>query len=517
MPNILKMEQKLLIEQLLKLGWSYRRIERETRHRRETIARYDLSHPQNQEAKAAKVPAESASSPESRPKCPPTEEGQSKPSRRSLAAPYHKIISEKLEVGLTAQRIYQDLVTEHNFTDAYDSVKRYVRKLKLTAPRVYARIHTTAGEEAQVDFGQGAPTLKNSRYMRPWLFKMVLSYSRHSYEEVVWQQDIETFIRCHERAFASFPGVPGLIRLDNLKSGVLNAHLYEPILNPVYAAFAAHAGFIPLPCLPRKPEHKGKTESGVGYTQDNALKGLKFDSLEAQNAHLRHWNKTWARTRIHGTTKKQVWKLFTEKEQTALKALPEQSFQFFKPGHRKVHPDAHIEVARAYYSVPHHFIGQSLTVHYNSLWVKVFDGTQRVAFHRTTQPGRFQTEKPHLPAHKTMTVKDFENKLLRQATDIGPHCKLWALKALQVRDRLAFRPIQGVLRLKDKYTPKHLDWACDQALKLNSVRYTTIKALCEDQPQEQQEEVNCQHKLLQEHEIIRSLQGYQSYLDTLEQ
>ncbi len=58
MANILKMEQKLLIQELLKLGRSYRRIEKETGHRRETIAKYDPDHPQNQESKSAKVPTE---------------------------------------------------------------------------------------------------------------------------------------------------------------------------------------------------------------------------------------------------------------------------------------------------------------------------------------------------------------------------------------------------------------------------------------------------------------------------
>jgi transposase len=56
---------------------------------------------------------------------------------------------------------------------------------------------------------------------RSWLFKMTLSFSRHSYEELVFRQDFETFVHCHENAFKSFGGVPETIKLDNLKSGVL--------------------------------------------------------------------------------------------------------------------------------------------------------------------------------------------------------------------------------------------------------------------------------------------------------
>jgi len=122
---------------------------------------------------------------QNRPKCPPTSsiENLQKPTRRSAAADYDKIIRKKITSGLTAQRIYQDLVSEKDFKNSYECVKRYVRKLKCKEPEVFARIHTAPGEEGQVDFGKGAPTLKNGRYMDSWLFKMVLSFSRHSYEE----------------------------------------------------------------------------------------------------------------------------------------------------------------------------------------------------------------------------------------------------------------------------------------------------------------------------------------------
>ena len=53
MANVLKMDRQVLVQQLIELGWSYRRIERETGIRRETIARYD-----QQRSKAANVPAE---------------------------------------------------------------------------------------------------------------------------------------------------------------------------------------------------------------------------------------------------------------------------------------------------------------------------------------------------------------------------------------------------------------------------------------------------------------------------
>ena len=521
MANILKMDKTILIQQLLQLGWSYRQIERETGIRRETIAKYDP-----QRSKPAKVPTDCPAVVENRPKCPPGvfDTGISTvspvptrlPTRVSTAAVYTEQIVQKLELGLSAQRIYQDLRTDFAFPGSYDSVKRFVRKFKVRTPHLVGHMHASPGEEAQVDFGRGAPILKNGRYQRPWFFKIVLSYSRHSYEEVVWKQDVETFIRCHEHAFTDFGGVPALIRYDNLKSGVLDANLFEPELNPLYAEFAKHSGFVPLPCLPRKPEHKGKTESGVGYTKDNALKGLKFQSLDEANAYLRNWNKTWARTRIHGTTKRQVWAVFIHEDQPALKPLPSTPFAFFQIGQRTVLDDGHIEVKGAYYSVSHKLIGQRVQVRFNAEIVKILLDNKVVAFHRTIEPGRFSTNKEHLPEGFCRTIEETKRYLLARLAEIGPHCQQAGEEIILARGQLGFRAIRGILQLYKKYSAETLEQACGQARQIHSVRYHTIKALCENR-QYGLDLDDGRTAFLQRHEIIRPPQEYQQYAQSLQQ
>lgn len=496
MGNVLKMEKRHQIKALLKLNWSYRAIERATGIRRETISKYD-------HRKAAKVPTDKDSKPVN---CPPIP--------RSSAFRFDQEIKAGIEHGLTAQRIYQDLRTEHDAEISYDAVKRYVRKLKKRNPSVYARLHCPPGKEAQVDFGQAAPTLKGSGYRKPWLFKLTLSNSRHSYEEAVWHQDVETFIRCHEHAFQALGGVPETILLDNLKSGVLKANLYEPELNPVYRQFAQHYGFLPLPCLPGKPEHKGKVEAGVKYTQDNALKGLRFKSLEDQNAHLKNWNRTWARTRIHGTTKQQVWAMFC-KERPFLKALPERIFEYFKIGERTVHADAHIEVAKSYYSVPHNHIGKRVIVHFNSIWVKVFGKENGqpclIAYHRTIIPGRFRTDSKHLPDNKAFSEASYTRYLRQKAELIGPGCSRWVKEAMEKRKQQAYRPIQGVLSLTKKYGNETVNQACLRAIAFGSFRYHTVKRMCEES-----RTMRIPHEgFIQQDEIIRDTCEYQQYLDLL--
>ena len=61
-----------------------------------------------------------------------------------------------LNRGRNAMAIWQDLVTEHGFERGYQSVKRFVHKLRpAELPQAHPVIVTAPGEEAQVDYGTG--------------------------------------------------------------------------------------------------------------------------------------------------------------------------------------------------------------------------------------------------------------------------------------------------------------------------------------------------------------------------
>ena len=295
--------------------------------------------------------------------------------RRFAAAPYRTTITEKLDAGLTRQRIWQDLVEEFGYGASYESVKRFVRTL---APvrRAVGVFHCAPGAEAQIDFFRGAPTLdpRTGEWRRPWVFRMTLGHSRHGYEEPVWDQKLETFLRLHERAFRDVGGVPAVVRHDNLKAAVVRACFYDPDSHDVYVAFARHWGFTPLPTQPRRPQENGKQERSGGYVKNNALAGRQFESLDAHNAHLRHWNRTIARLRIHGTTRRQVWTHFVEVEQPALRPLAADPFPLFSAGERTVHADGHVEVDGSFYPVPLALLGRRVRVRWDAHLVRVFDG-----------------------------------------------------------------------------------------------------------------------------------------------
>ncbi len=98
--------------------------------------------------------------------------------------------------------------------------------------------------------------------------------------------------------FECWGGVTQVVVFDCAKLAVTQADWYDPELNPKIVEFCRHYNVTFLPTRPRTPRHKGKVERGVGYDKSNALRGRTFESLQAQNDHLPHWERHTADTRI---------------------------------------------------------------------------------------------------------------------------------------------------------------------------------------------------------------------------
>jgi transposase len=426
------------------------------------------------------------------------------PPPRSSAAAYHEVIVAKLERGLSVQRIWQDLVECYGYGHSYESVKRYVRGLKRTG-RVVGVYHSAPGQEGQIDFFRGAPTLhpESGQWRRPHVFRMTLGCSRHGYEEAVWDQRLETFLRCHENAFIDFGGVPEVIRHDNLKSGVVRACLYDPDVHDVYCAFAEHWGFVSLPTRPRNPQESGKQERSGGYVKDNALKGRRFESLDEQNAHLRRWNRTIARLRIHGTTRKQVWAHFIETEKPALKPIPAERFAFFESGTRVVHQDGHVEVRGAFYPAPVHLVGQRVRIRHDASLVKLYHDNVLVTVHVRQEPGCYAPRHRSDPAAPSASQERFMANLLGRCERVGDALKRWADEALEERGVRAIRLIQGVLRLTREHPRERLLQVAEIATTNRLFRYRDIKRLAEHAA-----ERTTPRQLTVTHDAIRSMDAY---------
>ena len=504
MSNQLKMATIQAILSLRAQRWSFRRIARELGIHRDTVARYVRVAEANP-AKAPLGPSETANAGQS---LPGPADAAASPGR-SLCEPWREVILAKLASNLSAQRIYQDLAAEQGFGGSYYSVKRFVRKLVAATPLPFRRMECEAGQEAQVDFGKGAPIVgADGRRRRTHLFRIVLSHSRKAYAEVTFRQTTEDFLRALENAFWQFGGVPKTLVIDNLKAAVSRADWFDPDLNPKLLSFAQHYGTVILPTRPRTPRHKGKTERGVGYAQDNGLKARQFATLQEQNEYLLHWETSIADQRIHGTTRQQVGRVFAAVERSALLPLPRERFPSFQEARRIVSRDGHIEVAKAYYSAPPEYLGRTVWARWDGRTVRIFNGRlEQIALHLRREPGRFSTLGEHLAPEKINSIERGATWLLAKAEGVGPQAHAWAAALLKTRGIEGLRTLQGLLALSKRYPSQDLDRACQTALSYDAFRLRTLRQLLKHRAAEQQP-----LPLLDEHPIIRPLTDYGSWV-----
>ena len=514
MSNVLSQEKKEQVIALGRLGWSLRRIEQATGVRRETAGRYlrgagiAVRPPGGWGKRAPAKPAnEVTTDPESRK---PSVEGlpgpeTSKPAievttdseaqNRAIAElrepgstsgsgcePYREIIERDLSRGRNGMAIWQDLVSDHGFANSYQSVKRFVGKLRGSqGPQAAGIIQTGPGEEAQVDYGTGPMVRdpKTGKYRRTRLFVMTLGYSRKAVRLLTFKSSSRIWAELHETAFRRLGGSPRFIILDNLREGVIVPDYYDPTLNPLFKDVLAHYGVVAMPCRVRDPDRKGKVESGVGHAQKTPLKGQRFENMDQAQAYLDRWETRWADTRIHGTTKRQVAAMFAE-EKPSLLPLPLEPFRYYQYGTRVVHLDGCVEVEAAYYGLPPGWIGRSVDVQWDTLHIRILDPEthQLLREHVRQKRGGYRVRPADNPKKTPLTTVQLLDRARRVGSQVGTLCE-----AIHQREgEGGIRRILGVISLAKKYGVPALEDAAAAALELHVYQYRFVRRYLERKP-----------------------------------
>ena len=385
-------------------------------------------------------------------------------------------IMKWLEDNLSGVRIHEKM-QEEGIKVGYSTVKDYICKIK-KRDNIFIRMHTLPGEEAQVDFGYLGYTLYQGKKKKTWVFNMRLSYSRLDYYEIVYDQRVETFIQCHINAFNYFGGIPQYIKIDNLKAAILKANFYEPIYQELYKNFADHYGFHPLPCRVRRPNDKGKVESGIKYVKNNFFLGRTFRGEKDLKERLFKWN-TRGNHRIHGTTRKVPQEVFEKEEKMKLKPLPLEEFKLVKVGTRKVYHDCHIYVDYNYYSVPFSYVGRQVEIELSKNLLKVFYQGKEITVHpRLSGKGKFSTDNSHYPTYKRYSDTEYQEKYQVKMAHIGTYTEQLFFLIIKEHPRDWNRTVQGILSLQKTYPGEVIEAACKRALSFGVIRYSVIKNIC---------------------------------------
>jgi transposase len=388
---------------------------------------------------------------------------------------HRELIVHCLEVkGMSAYLIHKHLQNK-KIKCSLSTVQRYVRSLK--KGEVYVPVITAPGEEAQVDYGYFGEFDKDGKKIKVWVFNMVLSYSRYAWYTIVTEQTVTSFINCHRQAFEFFGGVPASIKIDNLGAGVIEADFFEPYFQEKYLDFLAYYKTTAVTARICRGQDKGKVEAGVKYVKANFLKNLKHSDFYKLASDLKKWIKYDCNIRIHGTTRNVPNDEFIKNEKSKLTLLPAEPYTIIEKEQRKVDQYGHIYFQYCYYSVPHHYAGETVIVHSNGTMITVFKGAKELASHVISKKkGIFVTLDSHKPYHKQLKTDQY---YYEEVEKIG----ISAVKVLEfMRGEKPFHwknMIKGVITLSKLYSAWIVNKACEKAIECGDHSYRYVKHVCE--------------------------------------
>jgi len=319
------------------------------------------------------------------------------------------------------------------------------------------------------------------------IFVAVLGFSNYTYAEASFSQGAGDWLGAHVRALNYFGGAPRAIVPDNLKSGVAKAHRYDPDINRAYQDFAEYYQLAVLPARVRKPRDKAKVETGVLVVERWILARLRnqiFFSLGELNgtvsALVERLN-TRAFKKLEGNRRSR----FEQFERATLKPLPPRAYEFGEWRKAKVHPDYHIEVARAYYSVPYRLIGERVDVRLTAQAVEVFHAGELVASHpRAKERAQRSTRRVHRPEKHIAVIDQHLDRVLERALAIGPATfgVVQSQAGARKHPEETLRSAMGILRLANDFTAARLEAACVRALALKACSYRAVRTLLQTPP-----------------------------------
>jgi hypothetical protein len=335
--------------------------------------------------------------------------------------------------------------------------KQFYRKFpELRHATVTAR-DFAPGERVEVDYA-GDPIewvdLRTGELCKAWVFVAGLGYSQLLFAWAADDMKSRSWLDCHQRMYAFYGVVPHVTVPDCLKQGVLKCHLYDPDLNPSYAALAAHYATAVVPARPDHPRDKAVVEGLVKILmryQRFRYRRHRFTSIAEINVALAECVKR-INDRRHTRFGVARRERFEALERVALKALPAADFDDAEWKDAKLHPDCYVYVEAAYYSAPHIHRGKKLRVRLTQNQVEIFLNGERLAIHprdRHRNGARVKVN-AHFPDASIAYYEATPQHLLSQSRFIHPDLNQLVVELFNLDVYGNIRRVQGLIRSAGK-------------------------------------------------------------------
>lgn len=253
--------------------------------------------------------------------------------RDKMLDAYRASIETALRVhpDIPASVVYDHLLeAEPSFAPSKRSVRLYVSNLReelglptQKAIRQFCEVEELPpGFQAQVDLGEQSMRDPYGKYIKVYIFAMVMSHSRQKF--VCFQLNpfkAEDFVMAHDLAFRFFGGRTTEIVYDQDRVMTVSENGGNVLYTETFEAYKNYAGFSVRLCRGYDPQSKGKIEAVVKYVKHHFLKYRTFFGISELNSAGLAWLDRAANGQKHETTKLVPAIVFTE-EVKHLKDVP---------------------------------------------------------------------------------------------------------------------------------------------------------------------------------------------------
>lgn len=399
---------------------------------------------------------------QTRPEPPPTDVRQELQKHRAT-----------IEAGLTAERPLrlvrvQELLARDGVEISYSSLRRYAHaEFGWKERRSSVRIDDPpAGEEAQIDFGHmGFVFDATGKRRKLWALVVTLTVSRYMFVWPTLEQTTAAVCAGLDAAWRFFGGVTKRVLPDNMSSAIVRADPLQPTIQPAFLEYAQARGFFVDPARVRRPQDKARVENQNAYVRERCFDGEHIDTVDAWRTHCERWCRDVAGARVHGTTRLVPRDVYESAERPHMLPPPTEPFDVPVWTEAKVHPDHHVQVARALYSVPTAYLGRTVRVRLDSSSVRLYLGSELIKIHTRVEPGRRSTDASDYPVGKADYALRSVDRVRQQARLRGAHVGDFVAALLEGPLPWAkMRQAYALLRLCDRYGEERVDQLCARAL-----------------------------------------------------
>lgn len=400
---------------------------------------------------------------------------------RQMLEQHRLRIEQWLERELTLVRVHE-LLGRDGVSISYTTLRRYAHDelgWKERGPTVLID-DPPPGEEAQIDFGEvGYVTTAEGKRRKLWVLIVTLPMSRYQFVWPTFRQTVEALCEGLDAAWRFFGGVVKRVVLDNMSAAIARADAKDPGINPSFAEYAQARGFFVDPARVRHPQDKARVENQVPYVRERWFAGESFsDDLAMLRASAERWCIDVAGARIHGTTRRVPREVFEGEERAHLAPAPTAPFDVPRWTRAKVHPDHHVQVAYALYSVPTKYRRQWMRVRVDRKTVRIYAGNDLVKTHPRVAPGKRSTDTADYPVGTAPYARRSVDSIIAKGREHGEHVGVYAERLLAgplpwTRMRQAY----GLLRLCERYGAHRVDALCARSLAFDVLDVPRIERM----------------------------------------